>query len=360
MRVQSGESLLPLVHHAAYMGISEDGSNDEPPCHSDTELSEFGPSDPETRPEIYVSIFDPVGEPAFQPSKTKPLPKWMRLLPNNVQKQREMRRKRTQSESLTQSHEMVSLEGNIQIYGDCHDELCDAEEQRSADSAALCRFPASQSPSASIPIEARGQQKRQRATISFDPGAKRDTKSDHIGTYRRSQTTGSGYMTPPEYPQPALPIPPRQRTPFPRLSRPSLERNETSSYFSRSINTSAAQDASENSSCVCTTTPEYSPSTSPALKKTVSEPLKDPVITAPRSPEFIDKYHPITPEAKIEKYVAKDPVHILEKIRRQKMAEAVEGKPLNVKVPKPRLEEHEVDPMKEDLKNELRNLFREQ
>jgi hypothetical protein len=344
------------------MGISEDGSNDETHCHSDTELAVFGPSEPETRPEVYVSIFDPVGEPAFQPSKTKPLPKWMRLLPNNVHREREMRRKCAESENSTHSQEMVSLERSTKICDHCHGELCSEEETPTVDSTTRCRCPLPESPSASLPVDILGQPKRQRATISFDARAKRDTKSDCPGTYRRSQTTGSGYMTPPEYPQPALPVPQRQRTPFPRLSRPSLERNGTSSYFSHSIDTSAAQDQSEDSSCAWQTTPEYSPSTSPALKETVSEPLKNPTntITAPHSSEYIDKYHPTAPEAKIEKYVAKEPVHILEKIRRQKLAEATNAKTVEVRVPKLKVEENEVDPRREKLKNELRNLFREQ
>ncbi|KAH9898956.1 hypothetical protein F4778DRAFT_792345 [Xylariomycetidae sp. FL2044] len=32
---------------------------------------------------IYVSIFDPLGEPAFKPSRTKPIPLWMQMLPGN-------------------------------------------------------------------------------------------------------------------------------------------------------------------------------------------------------------------------------------------------------------------------------------
>ncbi|KAI1653182.1 hypothetical protein F4813DRAFT_383483 [Daldinia decipiens] len=33
-------------------------------------------------PVIYVSIFDPINEPSFKPSPTKPIPKWMRWLPS--------------------------------------------------------------------------------------------------------------------------------------------------------------------------------------------------------------------------------------------------------------------------------------
>jgi hypothetical protein len=89
------------------MGLSEDGTNNETCHHSNTELAEFGPFDQETRPEIYVSIFNPVGEPAFKPSKTKPLPKWMQLLPNNVHREREeQRRKANACEEGSHSHEL--------------------------------------------------------------------------------------------------------------------------------------------------------------------------------------------------------------------------------------------------------------
>ncbi len=32
---------------------------------------------------IYLSIADPLGQPAFKPSRTKPVPRWMQLLPGN-------------------------------------------------------------------------------------------------------------------------------------------------------------------------------------------------------------------------------------------------------------------------------------
>lgn len=34
---------------------------------------------------VYVSMHDPVGEPAFRPSKTKPIPRWMQYLPSQRQ-----------------------------------------------------------------------------------------------------------------------------------------------------------------------------------------------------------------------------------------------------------------------------------
>ncbi|KAI1143779.1 hypothetical protein F5Y05DRAFT_362526 [Hypoxylon sp. FL0543] len=46
---------------------------------------------------IYVSILDPLGEPAFKPSPTKPIPRWMQWLPS---KRDHSRRKEPQSHSI--------------------------------------------------------------------------------------------------------------------------------------------------------------------------------------------------------------------------------------------------------------------
>ncbi|KAI9645953.1 hypothetical protein NHQ30_005390 [Ciborinia camelliae] len=82
---------IALVQDAAKMGVSEDENPDDSThSHSDTELADFGQpgTSSSTSPsDVYVSIYDPAGR-AFVPSKTKPLPKWMSLLPNNVHRER--------------------------------------------------------------------------------------------------------------------------------------------------------------------------------------------------------------------------------------------------------------------------------
>ncbi|CAD6442877.1 e555464e-faff-4a58-8ab6-dd93eefde0e6 [Sclerotinia trifoliorum] len=92
---------IALLSDASNMGVSEDGNADDSThSHSDTEPANFGQgelsnsssssnlSSPCSPSNIYVSIYDPAGR-AFVPSKTKPLPKWMTLLPNNVNSERE-------------------------------------------------------------------------------------------------------------------------------------------------------------------------------------------------------------------------------------------------------------------------------
>ncbi|TGO42477.1 hypothetical protein BHYA_0008g00680 [Botrytis hyacinthi] len=88
---------VALLSDAAKMGVSEDGNPDDSThSHSDAEPAHFGQVDASTSSssisspptDIYVSIYDPAGQ-AFVPSRTKPLPKWMSLLPNNVHRERE-------------------------------------------------------------------------------------------------------------------------------------------------------------------------------------------------------------------------------------------------------------------------------
>lgn len=76
------------LHSAMNTKISGDGSEDVVRYdHTDHKASQAFVDD--ENPDIYLSIYDPIGEPAFKPSKTKPLPKWMHLLPNNIHRERD-------------------------------------------------------------------------------------------------------------------------------------------------------------------------------------------------------------------------------------------------------------------------------
>lgn len=68
---------------AADSGLGEDGNVDS--LSGGSTLSEQMGHVPAPAPTVYVSVLDPIGEPSFRPSKTKPLPKWMALLPSNRQ-----------------------------------------------------------------------------------------------------------------------------------------------------------------------------------------------------------------------------------------------------------------------------------
>lgn len=90
------EETLPKldVEEKSYPNLGQDGNGDtasaklrkdDTDCNS--ELLRLPFRDPHA---IYVSIFNPMTELAFRPSPTKPIPKWMELLPGN--REREMQR----------------------------------------------------------------------------------------------------------------------------------------------------------------------------------------------------------------------------------------------------------------------------
>ncbi|RKF63129.1 hypothetical protein OnM2_027028 [Erysiphe neolycopersici] len=83
---ESADEISPLLDNAAHMSISNIGDSisvDE----VDSQESSFCTSDSDAEPigsAIYLSIFDPLGDVAFTPSTTKPLPRWMNRYPKNL------------------------------------------------------------------------------------------------------------------------------------------------------------------------------------------------------------------------------------------------------------------------------------
>ncbi|KFZ08513.1 hypothetical protein V501_05916 [Pseudogymnoascus sp. VKM F-4519 (FW-2642)] len=43
---------------------------------------------PASPPPVYITITDPINGPSFQPSPTKPIPRWMRQLPNGMEREK--------------------------------------------------------------------------------------------------------------------------------------------------------------------------------------------------------------------------------------------------------------------------------
>lgn len=89
------EDLSPLLENAADMGETADSSTSS----MDNEQHQSnGPETISDQPhgtqqlDAYISVIDPVGEPAFKPGKFKPLPSWMNLLSTSVRKERGQRR----------------------------------------------------------------------------------------------------------------------------------------------------------------------------------------------------------------------------------------------------------------------------
>jgi hypothetical protein len=91
-------------------------------------------------------------------------------------------------------------------------------------------------------------------------------------------------------------------------------------------------------------------------------------IPVTNSAEYLEKYQPKTAGATYQKYVARDPEPILDKIKRQrvggqnmgKVAEKIVKRGFRKKSSRLGNEEYVLDPRREDLNKELRDLFHEE
>ncbi|KAN0114896.1 hypothetical protein V8E51_004440 [Hyaloscypha variabilis] len=80
--------LASLLENAADMGKTSDGTLDREQWQSRKIVTSSDQSQDVEQSDVYVSVLDPFGEPAFKPIKFKPLPSWMNLLPNNIHRER--------------------------------------------------------------------------------------------------------------------------------------------------------------------------------------------------------------------------------------------------------------------------------
>ncbi|KAH7360531.1 hypothetical protein BKA65DRAFT_187319 [Rhexocercosporidium sp. MPI-PUGE-AT-0058] len=364
-----------LLENAASMGISEDGSIDDSHSHGDTEMLDLGFAKASTSPDaaapvVYVSVLDPIGEPAFRPSKTKPLPKWMNLLPSNVHRERQLRAK-TSAEVTKYSHEMEQMRESIRSYTSDGSDDFDIDTPVPAGSRSITPTGNTKQQTTPSPIDP-PQKPQKRATITFNPTSQGHTTDDVACQSKRcSRATNRICPTAQGYP---CSYPSRPQTPYPRspyLSHPSIVRNETTSYFSHRPSIATTDN----------NVPGYSsdPLTkSPDSSQTISH-MRD-LLQAPesfvdfsfplQSSEYLERYQPKkAPEMKREKYVAGEGEPILEKIKRQKVGikdttdcskEKADEMKRKRKSPMLVDEEFGLDPRREELNKELRNLFFEE
>jgi hypothetical protein len=190
-------------------------------------------------PDAYVSVFDPVREPAFRPSKFKPLPSWMNSLQNNVHRGKERR-----SDAVLE-HPYLYLP-----------ELCRSIENRDSDSSENSTdFGRSPKDLVDIPSLRGGG----RVTSSMNSAVKsrKQTKygaddtddSESIPCPRSVQTSDPPSTTPLEHPSYHLP-PPRRQTPYPQhLPCRSSSRTEDNAYFLQSTSFGLAKGPASEPCC---------------------------------------------------------------------------------------------------------------
>jgi hypothetical protein len=371
----NAEDLSSLLDNAADMGIS-DGCTDNRHSSRAMNASEE-PQQEKKRPDAYVSVFDPVGEPAFKPSKTKPLPRWMHLLPNNVYRKREEKANSAVEDGSLESPRLDSpREGKDPSSGG-------SSEDFQGRPIALVEIPSlrgggkpTESLTLPMSITDKSRQTSKHNAFSFDPifVAEHANGNDGYICYRRAQTTGSVYMTPPEYPS-CNPPPPRRRTPYPQIFAclPS-SRREASSY-SPQIKSFSIAEMPFDGPCCELGAPLQSPTALQEDSLSPEGPRDQPVPKGSSafpsySSEYVDKHHPRRYSTKEQSYKASEAEAILDKIKRRKsernnMAEATDELTKKIRGNKSKRlrlgsEEYGIDPRREDLQKELRNLFCEE
>lgn len=334
------EDKASLLGNAAQMpGMSEgDFVNDaqiEYHNHSDNESAEFGQEqqplglDDDGSQDIYVSIFDPIGEPALRPSKTKPLPKWMRLLPNNVHKEREQQERRlaVRSEPVQSIQELETLRPNTPIAIEVSTSLPVDTTQPSTDATA----PTSPATSPIDPVTPPTSMHIAKATpnprISFGSADRRITDETHNN---------------PQGVKLIINAPKPMKAPIHRMTHPSLHRSDNSPYCIHSI---AIQPMTIHDSSVrCEEKRPPTPPLSaqkiadqisrnpPISTQTPTDPLPEiaawtqrlespirPLRAFLHSSEYLERYQPVAVRGSwYQRYVPKAPEPILEKIRKQR------------------------------------------
>ena len=348
------------------MGFS-DGAADYGSDHSEDELTYTGQDAEPSKSDVYVSVFDPIGDPAFKPSKTKPLPKWMSRLPSSIQPEQERQQKTSSSSRMSNSHEMSLLEErlNSKLSNDnlpsrnqlheCSSEVTTPRSQRTP--------PATPSTPVNINRTARGS-----TTLAFDPNLiRKDTFGSVDGrAHRKSQAIELVSDTSPEYTFKHLPS--GQRSPCPGSTEPPVNRKNIS-YFPPSLQKRSRTEPFGDSCYAMVTKTKSSPPERPD-SSTVRAAGKRPPPFTTNSSEYIQLYQPKTSETNLQRYIAKEPEPILDKFKRQKVSRKRSGEAADDTVEKRRKgnksvklardEEYRLDPRREDLKKELRNLFCEE
>ncbi|PQE33120.1 hypothetical protein CJF32_00007716 [Rutstroemia sp. NJR-2017a WRK4] len=402
---------FPLLNDAADMGLSEDSNADEDEhSHSDREAADFGQEEAEaSNLDVYVSIFDPTG-PAFVPSKTKPLPKWMALLPNNVHRERDQQRKASIAESrgtyptafagLQIDHTEDCVGGHTFATSCLAAEEITPKPTRKPSAAGgltpgrsrLTSFSDMTDDATRLPLtldapSPAGFTRRNRSSrprsVSIEVGASKEHSHGHSAyrRHRRSNTIepASAQIDSQDYPHKELYE--RQPTPYPR----------TNPLDSKVVSTDAAQILGSRKSSCCelgASLESPSPQASSSTFESFPNPKinKNPITTSifNTSSEYLDRYKPISSMLPKSYKMEKQPEPIIEKIRRPRVGTA-NASEITSEIGKKRKERSQtegagrgkgpwkgkevvrvgdeevgLDPKREDLKRELRNLFCEE
>jgi hypothetical protein len=198
------------INDAAKKGVSERGSVDAD-AHKYNANDSSAKETIDASSEMYVSVLNPVGEAPYLPSKTKPLPRWMSLLPNNYKEKRKHPQNGLGETSTYHSHHsQMPNEGYACEEDGILSEIQIEDFFGENTSKTLSRYSIASSDPIGTPDKGK-HPKGIKISLNSNPNREHTFESpDRRG--RRSQTVESVYMTPPE--RPSAYFPPTQQTSY--------------------------------------------------------------------------------------------------------------------------------------------------
>ena len=339
------------INDAAKKGVSERGSVDAD-AHKHSANDSSAKETIDASSEMYVSVLNPVGEAPYLPSKTKPLPRWMSLLPNNYKEKRKRPQNGLGETSTYHSHHsQMSNDGYACEEDGTMSEIQIEDFSGENTSKTLSRYLIA----SSDPIGTQDQGKHPKGieiSLNSNPNREHTFESpDRCG--RRSQTVESVYMTPPE--RPSAYFPPTQQASysgtFQSFEGSTLRGLKRSSSDPSKVSTNIYEDVQDHCCSLGSGVFGSSP------KRLYPKPSPS---WAQVSSEYLDRSRLQSSDSQYQKFIAKKVDHIIDKMKRQSGGKQKIVGTQDQKWLKSGCEKHGLDATREDLKKELRSLFCEE
>jgi len=194
------------------MGKTSDGTLDREQWQSRKIVTSSDQSQDVEQSDVYVSVLDPFGEPAFKPIKFKPLPSWMNLLPNNVHRER-----RQKNNVFPEHNSQHQLKASPSVENEESGSIASSEDSCSSP-VALVDIPNLRGGGRTMlplsnPETSRKQWKRR--VVSFEPTYVVSDDGCHQCPRAFEAADDTICSTPSDY-HSSHPQPPRRRTPYPQ------------------------------------------------------------------------------------------------------------------------------------------------
>ncbi|RDW83143.1 hypothetical protein BP5796_04634 [Coleophoma crateriformis] len=346
---QAQDSLehLSLVQNASGSSVQEDGSNDNWRMSSADEAAGSGVES--VKQQTYISIFDPIREPSFRPSNTKPLPKWMSLLPTNVHRCHGKRTKHAPIQRRTHRHGQYPPDEQDCVH---RNPAAAVTEAGSLHQTHLTQVPqsAERQHDSSCSENCSSQERINRAKTT------RNGRQE-LKPARRSQTSRSSYQTAFEHPVPLF------ISDQPAEVHRELHKKPSSCFFAPNHHDGVSCQGACYGLELQPSKPKPESVESSRIELSLQSSFRPSGPVVANSSEYVDRYQPKTQDPNYRSYVAKDVEPIMDRIRKQRTRKLDDGseesKNKKTAIMKLIEDEFRTDPKRGDLNRELKNLFSE-